>query len=58
MVDREQEQARLMAESIGANGRAGRDLAWIVVVSIVLVIIAVVTGVVSSFLNWAAGLSG
>ncbi len=53
MVDREQEQARLEAESMGANGRAGRDLAWIVAVSVVLVLAAIATGVVSTFLSWA-----
>ena len=53
MVDREQEQARLMAESIGANGRAGRDLAWIVAVCVVLVLLSVMTGTASKFLDWA-----
>ena len=38
MVDREQEQARLMADAMGANGRAGRDLAWIVAFGVVLVV--------------------
>jgi diguanylate cyclase (GGDEF)-like protein len=57
MVDREQEQARLMAESMGANGRAGRDLAWIVAISAVLVAAAIATGVVESFLDWAGELS-
>jgi diguanylate cyclase (GGDEF)-like protein len=41
MVDREQEQARLLAESLGPDGRAGRDLAWIVVVCILVVVAAI-----------------
>ena len=57
MIDREQEQARLMAESMGANGRAGRDLAWIVAFSIVIVLLAVVSGGISTFLDWAEDLN-
>jgi diguanylate cyclase (GGDEF)-like protein len=58
MVDREQEQARLMADAMGANGRAGRDLAWIVSFGIVLVVLAMATGAVDRFLDWANGLAG
>ena len=35
-IDREQEQARLRADALGADGRAGRDLAWIVAVGVVV----------------------
>jgi len=58
MVDREQEQARLMADAMGANGRAGRDLAWIVAFGIVLVVLAIATGGVDRFLDWANGMAG
>lgn len=58
MVDREQEQARLMADAMGANGRAGRDLAWIVSFCAVLVVAAIATGAVDRFLDWANGLAG
>ena len=58
MVDREQEQARLMADAMGANGRAGRDLAWIVSFGVVLVVLAIATGAVDRFLEWANGLAG
>jgi diguanylate cyclase (GGDEF)-like protein len=43
MINREQEQARLIAESMGANGSAGRDLAWIVAVGVLLTAVAVLT---------------
>ena len=58
MVDREQEQARLMADAMGANGRAGRDLAWIVSFGVVLVVLAIATGAVDRFLDWANGMAG
>ncbi len=57
MVDREQEQARMMADDIGANGRAGRDLAWIVVGAIALVGVAWVTKAFDRLADWADGLS-
>jgi diguanylate cyclase (GGDEF)-like protein len=43
MVDREQEQARRLADAIGPEGRAGRDLAWIVAGAIVVVALAILT---------------
>jgi diguanylate cyclase (GGDEF)-like protein len=43
MVTREQEQARLLAENMGPNGRAGRDLAWIVAACTVLVAAVIAT---------------
>ena len=42
-----------MAESIGANGRAGRDLVWIVAFTIALVLLSVTTGAAGRFLDWA-----
>jgi len=56
MVDREQQQARLLADSMGPDGRAGRDLAWIVAVSVVLAAAAVASGIGERFLSWAGGL--
>jgi diguanylate cyclase (GGDEF)-like protein len=58
MINREQQQARLFAEAMGANGRAGRDLAWIVATTSVLVFAAVATGWIAAFLDWADGLEG
>jgi diguanylate cyclase (GGDEF)-like protein len=43
MVNRQQEQARLIAESMGSNGRPGRDLAWIVAVGVILTVVAALT---------------
>jgi diguanylate cyclase (GGDEF)-like protein len=57
MVDREQEQARLLAEAMGANGRAGRDLGWIVALTIALAGLSIATGSVSRVLGWASELS-
>ena len=58
MVDREQEQARLLADTMGKNGRAGRDLAWIVAACAIVAVLAVATDAVDRLLSWAAGLSG
>jgi diguanylate cyclase (GGDEF)-like protein len=44
MINREQEQARIIAESIGPNGSAGRDLAWIVSASVLAILILYVSG--------------
>ncbi|MEZ5141947.1 MAG: bifunctional diguanylate cyclase/phosphodiesterase [Acidimicrobiales bacterium] len=57
MVDREEEQARLLADSMGKDGRAGRDLAWIVVVCVAVAVLAVATDGISRLLSWADGLS-
>jgi diguanylate cyclase (GGDEF)-like protein len=57
MVDREQEQARLLAEAMGANGRAGRDLGWIVALTIGLAGLSIASGAVSQMLVWANQLS-
>jgi diguanylate cyclase (GGDEF)-like protein len=43
MVNREHEQARRLAESLGPDDRAGRDLAWIVAVCVVLAVVAIAT---------------
>jgi diguanylate cyclase (GGDEF)-like protein len=48
MINREQEQARLLAESMGADGRAGRDLAWIVAISVLAAVAATATGALDS----------
>jgi diguanylate cyclase (GGDEF)-like protein len=53
MVDKEQEQARLLAEAMGANGRAGQDLGWIVALTIGLAVLGIATGAVSRMLEWA-----
>ncbi|MEJ5256404.1 MAG: bifunctional diguanylate cyclase/phosphodiesterase [Acidimicrobiales bacterium] len=58
MVDREQEQARKLAEAIGPDGRAGRDLAWIVSICVLLASFAVLTDAVDPLLEWVGGLSG
>jgi Amt family ammonium transporter len=57
MVDREQEQARLLADAMGANGRAGRDLGWIVALTIGLAGLGIASGAVSQLLAWANQLS-
>jgi diguanylate cyclase (GGDEF)-like protein len=57
MVNREQEQARLLAESMGPDGRAGRDLAWIVVVSVLLAVAAVATDAIDRLLDGADALT-
>jgi diguanylate cyclase (GGDEF)-like protein len=43
MVDREQEQARILAQEVGPHGRAGRDLGWIVGGAVVAGLLLVVT---------------
>jgi diguanylate cyclase (GGDEF)-like protein len=57
MVDREQEQARLQAEAMGADGRAGRDLGWIVALTIGLAGLSMATGAVSRVLALANDLA-
>jgi diguanylate cyclase (GGDEF)-like protein len=58
MVDREQEQARLLADTMGKNGRAGRDLAWIVAGCVVVAVMAFATNAVDRVLAWTDDLSG
>jgi diguanylate cyclase (GGDEF)-like protein len=58
MVDREQEQARLQAEAMGADGRAGRDLGWIVALTIGLAGLSMASGAVSRVLAVANDLAG
>src|SRR4051794_16913156 len=53
MVDKEQEQARLLAEAMGANGRAGQDLGWIVALTVALAGLSIATGTVSRLLAWS-----
>src|SRR5262245_25241210 len=57
MVDREQEQARLLAESIGPDGRAGRDLAWIVVCCVLIILLAVAFDFIDAFIDAADAIS-
>jgi len=57
MVNREQEQARLLAESMGPNGRAGRDLAWIVAACVVAAVLIVATDAVTNLLDRLDSLS-
>jgi diguanylate cyclase (GGDEF)-like protein len=53
VVDREQEQARQFAEEVGPQGRAGRDLGWIVVAAVVAGILLVVTPAGSRLAEWS-----
>jgi diguanylate cyclase (GGDEF)-like protein len=53
MVDREQEQARVLAQEVGPQGRAGRDLAWIIVGVVVAGIGLVVTPAAETIAEWA-----
>jgi diguanylate cyclase (GGDEF)-like protein len=57
-VDREQEQARLRADTLGPQARAGRDLAWIVAAGILVIVALVATDVFAHLWNWAGDLSG
>ncbi|MCC5953526.1 MAG: bifunctional diguanylate cyclase/phosphodiesterase [Acidimicrobiia bacterium] len=52
MVDRQQEQARLALERMGADGRAGHDLSWIVVTCIIVTTAAILTGAAAALLGW------
>ncbi len=45
MVDREQEQARVLAHEVGPNGRAGRDLGWIIGPAAIVAFLVIVSGV-------------
>jgi diguanylate cyclase (GGDEF)-like protein len=56
MVDREQEQARLLAESIGPDGRAGRDLAWIVSLGVLVVVAAIGFDLIDAIVDGADAL--
>jgi diguanylate cyclase (GGDEF)-like protein len=47
MVDREQEQARQLANEVGPHGRAGRDLGRILAIAAVTFFLLVITGVAS-----------
>jgi diguanylate cyclase (GGDEF)-like protein len=58
MVDREQEQARLLADTLGADGRPGRDLGWIVALTIACTGLSISTGAVTRLLNWLDELPG
>lgn len=57
-VDREQEQARLRADTLGSHARAGRDLAWIVAAGILVALALVATHLFAHVWNWAGDLSG
>lgn len=58
MVDRRQEQSRLTAERIGADGRAGRDLGWIVAVVVTSAGFAWATRGLEGLSEWASDLDG
>jgi diguanylate cyclase (GGDEF)-like protein len=57
MVDREQEQARLLAQEVGPQGRAGTDLAWIILAMTIVAILVLVTGFASRVAEWAGASS-
>jgi len=57
-IDREQERARLLADAVGADARAGRDLAWIVVACIAVAGVLIVTRAFSHIVDWADDLTG
>jgi diguanylate cyclase (GGDEF)-like protein len=44
MVDREQEQARVLAQDVGARGRAVRDLGWVVGAAAIASFLVIVSG--------------
>ena len=58
MVDREHEQAQALADRLDKDGRAGRDLAWIVAICVVLALAAYVTDALGRLTDWASNLSG
>jgi diguanylate cyclase (GGDEF)-like protein len=57
MVDREQEQARLLAQEVGPQGRAGTDLTWIVVGTTLAAVLVLLTGSASRVADWAGASS-
>ena len=57
-IDREQEQARLRADTLGSRARAGRDLAWIVAGCVAIAVVMVATRSYHGVWNWAGDLTG
>ncbi len=57
MVDRQQEQARQLAESLESAGGAGRDLAWILGASVLVVAAAALSGIADRVQEAATDLS-
>ncbi|MGZ4703338.1 MAG: putative bifunctional diguanylate cyclase/phosphodiesterase [Acidimicrobiales bacterium] len=57
-IDREQQQGRLGTEVHGTDSRAGRDLGWIVAISIVIVLAAFASHAFQRLVDWAGNLSG
>ena len=57
-IDREQEQARLRADTLGSKTRAGRDLAFIVAVAVVITLVLVATQAIDGVWTWADDLTG
>ena len=56
-IDREQGRARLLDEAAGSDARAGRDLAWIVAIGIVVAAVLILTKTFSHLTDWADDLS-
>ena len=57
-IDREQQQGRLGTEDTSTDGRAGRDLVWIVAIGIVVVLVAFASHTFQNLVDWAGNLSG
>jgi diguanylate cyclase (GGDEF)-like protein len=58
IIDREQEQARLRADTLGSQARAGRDLGWIVAGSVVVALVVIATHALRGAWSWAEDLHG
>ena len=57
MADRQQQQAEALSARLDKDGRAGRDLAWIVAFSVVIALTAYTTDFFSRVTGWAGELS-
>ena len=53
MADRQQQQAEALSARLDKDGRAGRDLAWIVAFSVVIALTAYTTDFFSRVTGWA-----
>ena len=56
-IDREQEQARLRADTLGTKARAGRDLAWVACGCVLIACLLVATQAFHGLWNWADDLA-
>ena len=56
-IDREQEQARLRADTLGTKARAGRDLVWVGGGCILIACLLVATQAFQALWNWADDLT-